>query len=353
MASLENAHALIVGIANYQRISPLPDVVLNDAQCIRDVLVDPHLGGYPPDPTRVRLLKDAEATRRSILNELESLARRADDDSVVFLYFSCHGGQITSGRHAGEYLFPVETDLTTDETLAATAISGIEMTRALELIRSRKTIIIFDCCHSSGVGIHKAAGMPTVKTGTPDEHLAVLGTGRGWAIMASARESELSYILPNAAHSLFTEHLLAGLKGETAGGDEFVRVFSLFEYVQPRVTRARRTQHPVFKSKLEENFAVALRLGGRKGAVPRDDQGFRFDAYISYVNQEPDSTYVWNTLVPKLEAAGLKVAVSNDSEDPGVAPSWASSGPSASRSEPWFCSRTPTWPTPWPTSRMS
>lgn len=46
---------------------------------------------------------------------------------------------------------------------------------------------------------------------------------------------------------------------------------------------------------------------------------FLYDAYICYVDREPDSTWVWDTLVPKLDSAGLNVAVSGDIATPGVA----------------------------------
>jgi hypothetical protein len=49
------------------------------------------------------------------------------------------------------------------------------------------------------------------------------------------------------------------------------------------------------------------------------DEGFCFDVYISYVDKDPDTTWVWDVLVSKLEEAGLRVAVSGDSERPGVA----------------------------------
>jgi hypothetical protein len=49
------------------------------------------------------------------------------------------------------------------------------------------------------------------------------------------------------------------------------------------------------------------------------DNGFRYDVYISYVDQEPDATWVWDTLLPRLEQAGLRIAVSGDVETPGVA----------------------------------
>lgn len=97
-------------------------------------------------------------------------------------------------------------------------------------------------------------------------------------------------------------------------------MLDLFEYVQPRVTAeaAPHPQHPVFKAHLQENFPVALWLGGEPEPVPRDEAGYRYDAYLRYVDREPDAMWVWETLVPRLEGAGLRVAVASDSADPGV-----------------------------------
>ena len=125
-------------------------------------------------------------------------------------------------------------------------------------------------------------------------------------------------MLRGAANSLFTQHLLAGLHGGIATDDGLIRVFDLFEYVQPRVTADHPQQHPIFKAELEENFPVALRLGGQASAVAKDADGFRYDAYVSYVDRDPDATWVWEMLAPRLEQAGLRVAVSGDVEAPGV-----------------------------------
>jgi hypothetical protein len=126
-------------------------------------------------------------------------------------------------------------------------------------------------------------------------------------------------VLPGAANSLFTQHLLAGLRGDVASDDGLIRIFDVFEYLQPKVTGDEPNQHPVFKAEIEENFPIALYLGGQKGLVPADAEGFRYDAYISYVNREPDATWVWDKLVPRLQEAGVRVSVSGDVEEPGVA----------------------------------
>jgi hypothetical protein len=158
-----------------------------------------------------------------------------------------------------------------------------------------------------------------MKGGLPESYYDALKQGRGRVILASSRDTEVSWVLPGAANSLFTQHLLAGLRGGIPSDDGLIRIFDLFEYLQPKVTGDQPNQHPIFKAELEENIPIALYLGGQKGVVSVVEEGFRYDAYISYVNKEPDATWVWDTLVPRLEDAGLRIAVSGDSEDPGVA----------------------------------
>jgi len=317
VCAMDNTHALVIGIADYRHVNRLPPTVLQDARDIHDLLVDPQHCGYPPG--NVQLLLDGAATQAAMRQALAGLTARCDLDSTVFCYISSHGGRIESGPCASEYLLPVDTVYTSAESMAQTAISGTEFTEALRAIPARKVVVVFDCCHSGGIGQPKDATTPAVKTGFSEQYYDALKEGRGRAILASSRSSEYSWVLPGAPNSLFTHHLLAGLRGGTPSDDGLVRIFDLFEYLQPRVTGDQPNQHPIFKAELEENLPVALYLGGQKGVVPRDEEGFRYDAYVSYVEREPDAAWVWETLVPRLEEAGLRVAVSGDVEEPGVA----------------------------------
>ena len=316
---MDNAYALVIGIANYERINRLPPTVLKDAQDIRDLLVNPNYCGYLPD--NAQHLTDKQATRAALRQALADLARRSNPDSTVFVYISSHGGQVESGPYSGEYLLPVDTDYTSAQSIAQTAISGAEFTEGLRAIPAVQVVVVFDCCHAGGIGQPKDPTAPMVKAGLPESYYdALRKAGRGRVILASSRSTELSWFIPrDAPNSLFTKHLLAGLQGGIASDDGLIRIFDLFEYVQPRVTADQSIQHPIFKAEIEESFPVALYLGGQKGVVPRDQDGYRYDAYISYVDKEPDTTWVWETLMPRLEQAGLRVAVSGDVEAPGVA----------------------------------
>ena len=62
MQPLEDAHALVIGIADYHGIRKLPRVA--DARDLAAVLADPALCGYPKD--HVQLLEDAQATNQAI-----------------------------------------------------------------------------------------------------------------------------------------------------------------------------------------------------------------------------------------------------------------------------------------------
>jgi hypothetical protein len=310
-----NAHALVVGIADYQQIKKLPAV--KDATEVASLLANPAFCGYPEG--NVRLLRDAEATQAAIRQALADLAGKIDRESTVFVYFSGHGGRVLAGAHAGEYLLPVDTVYPGDEDLARTAIATEEFTAALNRIGAGKVLVVLDCCHAGGIGEVKHVGpVEEVRPGLSENAYLALAAGHGRAILASSRAQEFSYVPDRAEYGLFTQHLLDGLRGGAASEDGVIRIFDLFCYLQPRVSAAHPRQHPYFKFQGDENLPIALYRGGVKGEIRRVEGEYLFDAYISYADREPDAGYVWKTLLPRLKQEGLRVAVSNDSEDPGV-----------------------------------
>lgn len=319
MSKLDNAHGLVIGIANYQDayIPDFPEAVLNDAKAIYEVLVDEQLCAYPKD--QVTLLRNDEATLERIRQELYLIAQRCTPESIVFIYISSHGAFIEVGAMPGGYIVPVDAKFSSFDELARTSFSSDDFTTALHNIKAGKVTVTLDCCHSAGIGQPKALDALTFKT-LPDSYYDRLKQGNGRVIMASSRSDEESVIFKDARNSLYTTHLLAGLRGGIPSADGMIRIFDLFEYLQPLVTADNPKQHPIFKAEIEENYPIAVYLGGGKVAAPaKSADGFRYDAYISYVDQGEDSKWVWETLTPKLEKAGLQVAVSGDVETPGVA----------------------------------
>jgi hypothetical protein len=321
MNALADAHGLVVGIANYQNVTSLPASVLADARDVHGMLTNTDLCAYPPG--NVALLLDGEATASAIRSELARLAANATSDSTVCIYLSSHGGRIEDGPGAGDYLIPVDASIDSDAALAGSAISGAEFTEAVRAIPARKLLVLFDCCHSGGIGQPKAVAGPAIKA-LPESYYETLATGVGRVIIASSRSSEFSYVLPAASNSLFTHHLLDALRGGAPGPGGVIRVFDVFGYVQPRVTADQPNQHPIFKAEVEDNFPVALYLGG-KSATPTAPSAAivgatsmatlaaqgrpRYDVFLSYAKDDPQGPWVRQTLRPRLEQAGLRACI--------------------------------------------
>ena len=163
MSIMDNAHALVIGIAECHHINTLPRV--QDAQHIADLLINPNYCGFPTD--HVKLLLNGQATQTALRQGLGDLAGRSNADSTVLIFFSGHGGRIESGPQAGQYLLPVDTAYPSVEDLARTAISGAEFTAALNAIPARKVVVIFDCCHSCGIGQPRDLAASEFKAGCP------------------------------------------------------------------------------------------------------------------------------------------------------------------------------------------
>src|SRR5438270_886714 len=72
-----------------------------------------------------------------------------------------------------------------------------------------------------------------LRAGLSESCYEALREGRGRVILAASRSTETSIVLAGAKYGLFTQHLLAGLRGAVASEDGLIRIFDLFEYLQP------------------------------------------------------------------------------------------------------------------------
>lgn len=258
-------HALLVGVSKYQRISSLPDAILNDVKDVAATLSSPNYCGYAQE--NVVSLLNADATRNAVLEGLSDLAARAAEDDTVCVYFSGHGTVFTSLGGDDSALLTVDSDLS---DVAGTAISSGDLATALGQIKAERVLVFIDSCHAGGTRIAKGLTDDyghEFKSGYSETAFAKLAVGRGRALMASCRADEESGVIQGARNSVFTTALLAGLRGAAEkDGSGVIKVFDLFEYVADEVPKSvADDQHPIFKAdNLEQNFPVALSRGGRK-----------------------------------------------------------------------------------------
>lgn len=297
---------LLIGISSYENTSLiLADSVANDAQDINAVLVNPKYCAFSTE--QVRLLLNEQATLQAMRSAFANLIEQSNNQSTVFIYFSGHGGQNNDASES--YLLP--TDIGKD--FAQTGFSSTELSHVLEKIPARKIIVILDCCHAGGIGQLKGV-LPTFsfKSGLAEKDYNLLISGYGKLIIASSRDTENSIAPFGEDNSLFTKHLLAGLKGAAASDDGFVRAFDLFHYLQPKVKKdSRGMQNPFFKAYVEENFPIAFNNSYKKlvSTVEKNNtDDYVFDVFISYLDRGKDVDWALNELQPMLENSGLKIA---------------------------------------------
>ena len=263
MSGFENGYALVIGIADYAQVRDLPDTVLADANNISEILQDEKFCGYPEK--QVELLLGKEATALNIKSKLTWLANQTGEEDTAVIYFSGHGGQLTTEGNTENYLIPYEADA---HNLPGTAISDTTLVTLLNKIKAGRLLVLFDACHSGGIGDVKGGTLSdqgTFKSGLDEGLYDRLSQGQGRAVIASSRANEYSYVLKEMPNSIFTHYLLQAFKGEAPmRGDGLVRLFDLFDYVSERVTIKQPKQHPILKAQIEKNFPIALHLGGQE-----------------------------------------------------------------------------------------
>lgn len=248
MTEFHAGFALVIGVGG-----DLPATV-QDAEAMAEILRSPEHCAFPAE--QVELLAGKEADRAGVLAGLDWLAEAVarEDNATAIVYFSGHG---VDGSPA--HLLTHGYDL---GRLTETAVSSVELTARLRAIRSRRLLVLLDCCHA---GAQAEAKAPLPKAPIPIEAVETFKEGRGRVVIASSRGDEYSYVGDGVSY--FTEALREALSGHGASElDGFSRVLDLAMYASQVVPyRTYDRQHPLIKvSNLEDNFPLAYYAAGSR-----------------------------------------------------------------------------------------
>lgn len=254
----KKAYALIVGIGNYKHVGGL-HFSARDAEGIYNTLTG-QCGYYHRN---VRLLLDEEATKTSIMENMDWLATvsKAYDEATALIYFAGHGLEWLKKKPSC-YLCPHETEV---KKLKATAISESEFSEALRNIEG-KLVVFLDACHSEGAAqIREGVEQPgDTRAGFPDSYYERLRQGgQARAILAASQISEGAWEYSELEHGVFTHFLLKGLRGEASPQPEGIDILDLFQYMRAGVSEFFRSrgiagvQNPVFEGHVS-HFIVGL-----------------------------------------------------------------------------------------------
>ena len=207
----------------------------NDAERVRDVLVS--LGGFSSD--RVALLRDPDTSEvRATLRDLARTAKSSNEDTIVFFYYS---------GHADDERMHLKGD----------PLSFKELHETMRSMPSTLKLAVIDACKSGAV---------TRKGGTRADEFAVSVDNpklSGMVILTSSGADELSQESRALAGSVFTHHLVSGLRGAAdANKDNQVTLAEAYQYAYARTRADTATtgtpQRPSFKYELSGQGELVL-----------------------------------------------------------------------------------------------
>ncbi|HLL55902.1 MAG TPA: caspase family protein, partial [Myxococcaceae bacterium] len=292
-----DSHAVVVGINEYKGWPKLSYAV-NDAQAIRDVLVNKFLF----KPQNVHLLLNGEATRERILSVLgDSLADTAkvDKDDRVFFFFAGHGvtRKLPNGGAQG-YIVPVDADT---KNFQAQAISMTSFQDVSEAIPAKHIFYVMDACYSGLALTRGANAAPGPDVRKYLEEITRRATRQ--VLTAGGSDEQVSDRGPNG-HSIFTWTLLQGLEGRAdANADGYVTATELASYVAPAVSSLSQ-QTPAFGSMVgSEGGEFVLELN-HEGEFLSDVSG-QLDQEAVQLNTELERI---RKLIAEKEARNKKLA---------------------------------------------
>lgn len=220
------SRALIIGINNYEHVTPLGYAV-SDAEEIKDILIN-ELNFSAEDIT---FLIDEQATRANILKAFMSYIS-ADLDEKIFVFFAGHGHTVEGFRGDVGFLVPYDADMQDLSTL----IRWEELTHNSEIIKAKHMLFIMDACYG-GLALTRSPSSGStrfLKDMMKRYSRQVLTAGKANEVVADSGGP-----IPN--HSVFTGHLIQGLRGNAANQDGVITANGLMAYVGNKVANDKNS----------------------------------------------------------------------------------------------------------------
>jgi Caspase domain len=234
-----------------------------DAEALRRVLGDPKIGDFA-----VQVARNEPA--HVIQAQIEELFSESRSDDVLLVHFSCHGLKSESG----ELFFAASN--TRPKLLGSTAISADFVQRCMRASRSRRIVLLLDCCYggafAQGVTV-RASGDVNVLGSFPHEGS---GGGRGRAVITASSAMEYAFEGDQLAEdhsprpSVFTSALVEGLSTGEADLDEdgWVSLDELYDYVFDKVRDQNPHQTPSRAVEMQGELYLARSQRRRIRAAP-------------------------------------------------------------------------------------
>jgi curved DNA-binding protein CbpA len=246
--------ALLIGVSEYEPGLNLLAGAVMDVDAIQRVLQHPDMGEFAP--SNITVLKNPQ--RQTMEEAIETLFFNRQKDDLVLLYFSGHGIKDDRGRL---FLATRETRKNDrGELFRATAVAASKIHEEMENSRSRRQVIILDCCFSGAF----AEGMKAKDDGSLDIKNQLVETKKpqeveGRAVLTSSTATQYSFEQEGSDLSVYTRYLVEGIEKGAAdtNDDGFISVDELHEYARKKVQEAAPAMKPEIYA-IKEGYKIQL-----------------------------------------------------------------------------------------------
>lgn len=237
--------ALLIGVGEYVSDLPLLPSTTKDIEAMQRVLADPLMGEF----NEVKPLINPD--RQQMESEIEALFSAREKSDLVLLYFSGHG--IKDDR--GDLYFATRQTRKTPkgELIKSTAVSADFVHKIMSDSRSKRQVVILDCCFSGAF----AEGMTAKDGGVVDIQMQLGGEGR--AVLTSSTSTQYSFDQETSGLSVYTRYIVQGIETGAADldSDGIVAVDELHDYAKVKVQEMAPAMKPEIYA-VKEGFRIYL-----------------------------------------------------------------------------------------------
>lgn len=239
--------ALLIGISKYQNndLNPLPGAT-KDVESMQRILQHPEIGGFE----QVKILLNSEPLEiQTEIQDAFSSSRKKDD--LILLFFSGHGIKDERGN------LYLATHIThknqAGELVKATAVPASFVHEIMSNCRSKRQIVILDCCFSGAF----AQGLLAKDDGSVDIRNQLGSEGR--AVLTSSTSTQYSFEQKGTELSIYTHYLIEGMETGAADRDKdgMVSVDELHEYAKNKVQETLPAMKPEIYA-IKEGYKIFL-----------------------------------------------------------------------------------------------
>lgn len=225
-------YILAVGINEYKNSKLNLNYAKPDAESFSKLLDEKSVNLFKK--IELVTLYDNNATRSNILNTLEELSKKINQEDVFIFYYAGHGSMVDDKF----YFIPTESIRLYDQSsLNKEGIEASILQDKLKQIKALKQLIIMDACQSGG-----SVELLATRGASEEKAIAQLSRSAGIHVLASAGSEQFATEFTELGHGLFTYVLIKALSGAADGApkDGKVTIYELKSYIDDQVPEMTR-----------------------------------------------------------------------------------------------------------------